>query len=258
MYESSAMTVEYTNDYLLDKKVKIFQPLDGYRASSDAVLLAAMANKVKKNARILDVGSGTGAVSLCLAQRLSAANPEIRGVEIQADLAELANLSAAANGFDFVHFHHADIRQKMSSESLSPCSFEVVISNPPYSENDMPSPNKSKAAAHNHRDFSLEQWIAFCLKMAKPFGHIFLVHRAEALPQICSALSGKAGGICVLPIYSKKAQNAKRIIIAAQKDSKAPCRILPPFVTHDENGKYTPAAEKILRKGLSFAEIMKI
>ena len=35
------MISDYSNDYLLDKKVKIFQPLDGYRASTDAVLLAA-------------------------------------------------------------------------------------------------------------------------------------------------------------------------------------------------------------------------
>ncbi|MBR3676788.1 MAG: methyltransferase domain-containing protein [Alphaproteobacteria bacterium] len=258
MYESKAMPTGYSNDYLLDKKVKIFQPLNGYRASSDAVLLAAMVAKVAKNARILDVGSGTGAVSLCLAARLQAANPEIHGVELQPELAELANLSAAANGFDFVRFHHLDIRQKIDSESLKPCSFDAVISNPPYSENDMPSPNNSKATAHNHHDFSLEQWIAFCLKMAKPFGQIFLVHRAEALAQICATLNGKAGGISVLPIYSKKAQNAKRIIVAAQKDSKAPCRILPPFVTHDEKGQYTEAAEKILRQGLSFAEIIKI
>lgn len=258
MYESDAMPLEYSNDYLLDKKVKIFQPLNGYRASSDAVLLAAMITKVTENARILDVGSGTGAISLCLAERLQTVNPEIHGVELQPELAELANLSAAANSFDFVHFHHFDIRQKINSESLLPCSFDAVITNPPYSENDMPSPNNSKATAHNHHDFSLEQWISFCLKMAKPFGHIFLVHRAEALAQICAVLNGKAGGISVLPIYSKKAQSAKRIIVSAQKDSKAPCRILPPFVTHDVKGRYTEAAEKILRQGMSFAEIIKI
>ena len=36
----------YTEDYLLDKKIKIYQPIDGYRASSDAVLLAAVADKI--------------------------------------------------------------------------------------------------------------------------------------------------------------------------------------------------------------------
>lgn len=247
---------QYTEDYLLDKRVKIFQPVDGYRASSDAVLLSAMVADIKSGSRILDVGSGTGAVSLCLAERLQAQNVTIRGVEIQAELAELSNMSAAADNFDFVRFYNADIRQKLPQEDLRPCSFDVVISNPPYSEHDMPSPNASKAAAHNHQDFDLGKWLAFCLKMTKPFGRIYMVNRVEALPQICTELHGKSGGLTILPLYSKAGQEAKRVIVSAQKDSKAPCRILPPFVTHDADGQYTAEAEKILRQGLSFADIL--
>ena len=122
----------------------------------------------------------------------------------------------------------------------------------------MPSPNKSKAAAHNRLDFDFEKWVVFCLKMTKPFGRIYFVHRAEALPQICAALYGKAGNLTVLPLYSKTAQNAKRVIVSAQKDSKAPCKILPPFVIHDGEGKYTVAAESILRQGKTFADIFRI
>ena len=61
----------YTQDYLLDKKVKIFQPVDGYRASTDAVLLSAMPAAIKAGDKILDIGSGTGAISLCLAEKKS-------------------------------------------------------------------------------------------------------------------------------------------------------------------------------------------
>ncbi len=249
------MLPEYTQDYLLDKRVKIFQPVNGYRASSDAVLLSAMIDNIKTGARILDVGSGTGAISLCLAERLQTQNIAIRGAELQSELAELSNLSAQANHFDFVRFYNVDIRQKMQSEDLCPCSFDVVVSNPPYSEHDMPSPNASKAMAHNHHDFNLNKWLAFCLKMTKPFGRIYIINRVEALSLICSQLQDKAGGLTILPIYSKAGQNAKRVIVSAQKDSKAPCRILPPFITHDADGKYTENAEKILRQGISFADI---
>lgn len=252
------MAEEFTDDYLLDKKVKIFQPVNGYRASSDAVLLSSLPDDNIENARILDVGSGTGAVSLCLAHRLQKNNVKIIGLELQEELANLSSQSAAANGFDFVTFYRADIRQKLNIAAYAPCSFDVVISNPPYSEFDMPSPNASKAAAHNHHNFDLVHWLAFCLKSLKPFGKLYIINRAEALPDICAFLKGKAGNITVLPIHSKENQIAKRIIVAAQKDSKAPCKILPPLITHNADGKYTADSEKILRRGISFGALHKI
>lgn len=252
------MLANHTNDYLLDKKIKIFQPVDGYRASSDAVLLSAMPENNLKNARILDVGSGTGAISLCLAHRLQNNNVQIYGLELQKELVELSNESAKVNGFDFVRFYQSDIREKMETPEYKPCSFDVVISNPPYSERDMPSPNVSKATAHNHHNFDLNHWLAFCLKSLKPFGKLYLVNRAEALSDICSFLQGKAGNITILPIYSKQEQIAKRVIVSAQKDSKAPCRILPSLIMHDTNGKYSEIGDKVLRKGLSFGELLNI
>lgn len=252
------MAENFTNDYLLDKQVKIFQPLDGYRASSDAVLLAAMPDDDLQNIRILDVGSGTGAVSLCLAQRLKKNNVQIIGLELQEELAKLSSQSAAANGFDFVKFYQADIRQKLNVPEYTPCSFDAVITNPPYSEHDMPSPKASKATAHNHRDFDLNHWLGFCLKSLKPFGRLYIINRSEALPNICCFLEGKAGNITVQPVYSKENQTAKRVIIMAQKDSKTPCKILPPLVMHDTTGQYTENSEKILRQGLSFGALRNI
>ena len=104
---------DYSEDYLLNKRVKIFQPNDGYRASIDAVMLAAAVGSVKKGDAILDVGSGTGAVSLCLAERFKTSGITIRGAEIQKKLASLAEMSAAANGFDFVHFENLDIYETL-------------------------------------------------------------------------------------------------------------------------------------------------
>lgn len=252
------MPENYTNDYLLDKKVKIYQPINGYRASSDAVLLSAMPDSNLHNVRILDVGSGTGAVSLCLAHRLQNNNVRIVGLEIQEELVELSNKSSADNSFSFLNYYQTDIRQKLKTEYYKPCSFDVVVSNPPYSEHDMPSPNSSKATAHNHHDFDLQSWLTFCLKSLKPFGKLYIINRAEALGDICHFLHGKAGNITVLPIYSKHNQTAKRIIVSAQKDSKTPSRILPPILIHDDNGKYSEIGEKILRRGLSVPELLNI
>ncbi len=242
--------IEYTNDYLLDKKVKIFQPVNGYRASTDAVLLSSLV-RIKNGDGILDVGSGTGAISLCLAHRLQNLNPQITGLEIQPELAELSNASAQANGFS-ARFLNCDIRQKISG--LNGGSFDHVITNPPYAEKDMPSPYTGKATAHNFSDFTLTAWINFCLRMTKPQGYFYIINRAEAIDEILAAVHKKTGDIQIIPVFSKPRQNAKRIMIIARKASRSPAIIHQGITIHTPNGTYTPQAQNILRKGAGFFE----
>lgn len=247
--------LHHTNDYLLDKRVKIFQPVNGYRASTDAVLVSSLISKVKSTDKILDVGSGTGAISLCLASRFQAIRPQILGLELQSELCMLSNQSAQANGFsEFLSYQNADIRQKLTN--ITPCSFQHVISNPPYSEHDMPSPNPSKAAAHNHQGLTLMDWLHFCLKMTAPQGHLYFINRAEAITETLSILQGKAGAIKIIPLFSKQGQVAKRVMITAQKDSKAPTQILPGLITHNHDGTYTPQTQQILRAGKGFFDTL--
>lgn len=253
MDESNNMS--FSQDYLLNKKIKIFQPVDGYRASIDAVFLSSLIdlNKVSSNAKILDVGSGTGAVSLCLAYRLQEKNPQITGLDIQDNLVSLSNQSAKANGFsNFLKYEQCDIRGKVN---LKLGSYDFVLTNPPYSDHDMPSPNESKKFAHNLQDFNLTSWLSFCLKMLKPKGYIALINRTEALNEILAAMYNKAGHIQILPLYSKQDQEAKRILIVAQKQSKGPTTILPPLYTHNEDGKYSEKAEQILRHAKGYFEL---
>ena len=235
---------DYSEDYLLDKKIKIFQPTEGYRAAIDAVLLAAAVENVRPGDNILDIGSGTGAVSLCLAQRFREAR--ITGVEIQPELAELSNMSAKANGFDNLNYINADI----FAAPLPFCSFAHVVSNPPYFESSMPaSPKSGKAAAHNFARYGLKEWIDLCIKMVRPKGCFYMVNRTEALDEILSRLRGRLGEIRVFPLYSKTGQNAKRVIIRARKDSRAPLSLAPGLIIHNRDGTYSAAAEKVLRDG---------
>lgn len=241
---------DYTEDYLLDKKVKIFQPVNGYRASTDAIMVSSLVNNVKNDDTILDVGSGTGAISLCLASRFKDKKIQITGLELQPELVELSNFSSKVNGFDeFLQYVNCDIRS--SQRILVANSFQHVITNPPYTDHDMPSPNPAKAKAHNHIDFSLTEWVAFCLRMLQPKGMFYMINRAEAIDEILNSLYGKAGCIKIIPLFTKALNKAKRVMVIAQKGSKTPTEILPQFIVHDEYG-YTSKAHKILREGKSF------
>ena len=247
--------MNYTEDYLLNKKVKIFQPQDGYRAAIDAVFVASLIDEtiIKPNSTVLDVGSGTGAISLCLAHRLQNQNICITGIDIQPELVELSNMSAKANGFEnFLNYEICDIRHKTT---LKAGSYDIVITNPPYSDHDMPSPKESKKLAHNHQEFDLTRWLTFSLKMLKPKGYIALINRTEALNEILSAMYNKAGNIRILPLYSKQNQPAKRVLILAQKGSRGLTSILPPLYTHNTDGNYSEQAEQILRGAKGYFEL---
>lgn len=234
-------------NYLLDKKVVIYHPKGLYKASSDAVWVASAVSKVKKGDNILDVGSGGGAISLCLASRFKNSEINITGIELQKELVDSANKSAKANGFDFLTYENLNIFEA----KLKKCSYSHVITNPPYSLDDMPSPNISKAMAHNFKFEDLGKWLDFCIKMIKPQGMFYIINRAEALERIIFHISGKLGAIEVFPLYSKQEQKAKRVIIRAKKDAKTPLIIHSPIIVHDNDGLYSAKAEEILRKGES-------
>ena len=233
--------------YLLDQKIKLYQPEGAYHASSDAVWLAAAVSYVKKGDTFLDVGAGTGAVSLCVAQRFQKQNIQMTGIELQSALAEAANKSADANHFDFVSFICEDIFKS----TLKPCSYTHVMTNPPYALDDMPSPNKSKACAHNFQTADLKSWIDFCIKMIRPQGYFYMINRTEALDEILAVIHGRLGQIEIFPLHSKAGQSAKRIVLRARKDSKAPLVLHPQIIVHREDGSYTSAAEAVLRQGLA-------
>ena len=87
------MTAQLTHDAFLCGKLHLWQPKHGYRAATDAVLLAAACPAVAGQS-VLDLGCGVGAASLCLASRV--AGLVQTGLELQEDYAALARQNAAA------------------------------------------------------------------------------------------------------------------------------------------------------------------
>ncbi|MBL8665136.1 MAG: hypothetical protein JNM29_20040, partial [Candidatus Odyssella sp.] len=62
-------------------------------------------------------------------------------------------------------------------------------------------------------------------------------------------LHGKAGEIAILPLWPKAGKPAKRFILRARKGVRTGATLLPGLVLHEGDGKYTAAAEAVLRDG---------
>jgi release factor glutamine methyltransferase len=74
--------------------------------------------------RVLDVGTGTGAIALALADEVPGA--KVVGVDSSRDALDLARENAAATGLD-VELVEGDV-----DGALPPGPFDLVVSNPPY------------------------------------------------------------------------------------------------------------------------------
>ena len=236
------MKIELTEDDFLGGLVTLKQPKKGYRISSDTVFLSATL-KIKPGEKLLDVGAGSGGILSCFEARNKAIEDiGLFGIEIQNDLLELAR-SNTANA----HYFEGDIMEDV--DGCEPNSFHHVVSNPPYYENGKmsASPYETKAIAHGKDMDHLSLWVERCLRMVRPKGYISLVHRADRLDDILTALKSKAGSIIIYPMFPKQGKEANRVIIRAQKCGKGLLSLKSGMIVHKSDGNYTEIAENILR-----------
>ncbi|MEF9477087.1 tRNA1(Val) (adenine(37)-N6)-methyltransferase [Chryseobacterium sp. RRHN12] len=109
------------------KQFEIQQSKDVFRVGTDGVLLGALAD-VELASRVLEVGTGTGLISLMLAQRNLHA--EFLGLDINEDAAQLTRLNFENSPFRVrLKNNHQDFKTFETRDR-----FDLIISNPPYFE----------------------------------------------------------------------------------------------------------------------------
>ncbi|MBK0400092.1 methyltransferase [Limibaculum sp. M0105] len=239
---------ELREDRLLGGRVRLLQPLSGYRAATDPVLLAA-AVPATPGQSVLELGIGAGAATLCLAARVGGLS--LAGLEIEPLYLGLAARNAALNGVE-ISLVEGDIAAP--PPELRARSFDHVILNPPYHPSaSPPSPVAVRDRAHREGGAGIDDWIGAALARARPRGRIALIHRAERLPEILAALTDRAGAIEVLPLAAREGRDAKRVIVRARKGVRTPSRLLAPLVLHEgqahlaDQDDFTRRARAILR-----------
>jgi tRNA1(Val) A37 N6-methylase TrmN6 len=232
---------------LLGGRVRLAQPATGYRVAIDPVFLAA-AVPARAGERVLDLGAGVGAASLCLAARV--AGVAVLGVEREAAALALARANAAANAMDDrVTFAAGDVRHWRLA--AGDAGYDHVMANPPYRAPGAgtPSPDAAKERAQGEDEGGLADWVDAALRLAKQKATLTFIFRADRLDDLLIELQGRAGQATVYPLWPKRHQSPKRIVLRARKSVQGGVTLLPGLVLHEEDGRFTDAAQSVLRAG---------
>jgi tRNA1Val (adenine37-N6)-methyltransferase len=243
---------DLSHDAFLCGRLHLWQPLRGYRAATDPVLLAACVD-ARQGQRVLDLGCGAGAASLCLAARVPGLLQA--GLELQPAYAELARRNAAANGVA-LEVVEGDVSAMPAALRRE---FDHVIANPPYyPAGGTPSPNAGRATALQVAT-PITAWVEAGLRRLAPGGFLTLILSVDLLP----AVLGLAPHATVLPLAPRMGRAAPRVIVRARKLGRAPFRLLAPFVIHagaahdGDRESYTTEAEAVLRGGAGLSAFFR-
>lgn len=148
----------------------------------DAVLLSGFA-QVKRGARVLDLGTGTGILPILLEAKTEGAH--FTGLELQPESADMARRSVCLNGLEEkVSIVTGDIKD--ASTLFGASSFDVITTNPPYmiGQHGLQNADDAKTIARHEVYCTLEDVLAQSAKLLKPRGRFFMVHRPFRLVEI--------------------------------------------------------------------------
>ena len=241
-------------DELQYKNLKIIQNEDGFCFGIDSVLLSDFAKDIKNNSAGVDLGTGTGIISILLSAKTKL--EKIIGVEIQEDVAEMANRSVILNNIqDKIEILNLDIKDiiqnksnnkeninKLIENKLQREKFDFVVTNPPYKKLDTGkvNANENKYISRHELTANLEDFLNVSKYLLKDKGAFYMVHRPDRFVDIIELMRKyKIEPKKIRFVYSSIEKEPSLILIKGIKNANPFLKIDRPLIIYNENGEYT-------------------
>lgn len=161
------------------KQFSIFQGNTPMKVGTDSVLLGAWVTSEHPK-RILDIGTGTGLLSLMMAQRFQ--NAIIDAIEIHSGALTDAKYNIENSPFlKRINLIEADYNQYFVDRDYT---YDLIISNPPYFKNSLQSPAEGRNTARHQNELSLSALLGKSVSMLSNEGIIALILPEELIPEL--------------------------------------------------------------------------
>ena len=225
-------------DDLQRNGLKIIQNKEKFCFGIDAVLLSDFA-EVRKNEKLLDIGTGTGIIRILLTAKSEGLH--FTGLEIQEESADMAQRSVTMNNLnEKVDIVTGDIKCALNYFERE--SFNVITSNPPYMIESAGEGNEDepKTIARHEVKCTLDDVIREGSKLLKVNGRFYIVHRPFRLVEIFETfrkyhLEPKRMRM-VHPFIDKE---PNMVLIEAMKGAKPRLKVEKPLIVYEKPSEYT-------------------
>lgn len=176
------------NSYFRFKQFTVHQELAAMKVTTDACLFGAwvaadLHAQSPACSSVLDIGAGTGLLSLMLAQQVDA---QIDAVEIEQQTARQASQNFEGSPWNGrLNVIEGDVRTIRFDHD-----YDVIISNPPFYENELAGNNHKKNMAHHDEGLLLKELIAVIAKTCSENGSFFLLIPFKRFDEIRTLCEG--------------------------------------------------------------------
>ena len=235
-------------DDLEFKDLKIIQNKDGFCFGIDSILLTDFAKNIKNNSKVIDLGTGTGIISILLSGKTNRTN--FVGVEVQSEVADMAkrsvNLNNLENRIKILNMNILDLKKEYKKGD-----FDVVVTNPPYKKlnTGVININDKKLISRHEVKASLEDFIEISSFLLKDFGEFYMVHRPDRLVDIFYIMrQNEIEPKRIKFVYPNKNKKANLILVKGIKKGKPFLEYENNLYIYDDKGNYTEEILKIYNK----------
>lgn len=191
---------------------------------------------------VLDIGTGTGLLALMLAQKINAI---VDAIEIEPNAFEQAKENIEASPWkDRVNIFQGD-----ATQFTFPSQYDVIISNPPFYENELASPDKEKNMAHHDSGLLLNELIQKAGDTLSPHGRLYLLLPSKRMIEAGLLLQKSHFHVTHTTVVRQSPQhNPTRVFISANRavsDNESYTK--NELSICNQNKEYTPEFVELLK-----------
>lgn len=229
------------NSYFQFRQFIIHQDQSAMKVTTDACLFGAWAAKNiagrKEIKKILDIGTGTGLLSLMLAQKNSTAL--IDAIEIDEAAARQAMENVAHSPWqNNIKVKHADIKKP---DTIVSTGYDIILSNPPFYEKEIRASERRANLARHDQGLLLPDLLSIIKKNLHPDGRFYLLLPYKRRQQVKRLLADNDFDTEQLILVKQSVNHDYfRLMICGKINTRQTGeKAIEEIAIKDENDKYT-------------------